>query len=1076
MSVDALAQRDDSFFDIFREHDAVMLLVEPESGRILDANIAAEKFYGYSLEQFKRMTAMDINQLPPEETIANLKSVLKEKKGYFIFPHRLANGETRMVEVRTSTITVNGKVFFFSIIQDMTERLQAEEALRESEERYRSLFDRIIDGFYRSTHEGRFVDVNPAMVQMFGYASKEEMLQVDIKNELYFAPEERGSHILDTGMEEIEVYRMRRKDGSEIWVEDHGYYVHDDEGNIIFHEGILRDVTDRVRVETAFYESDALLRESQAIAGIGSYILYFSTSMWKSSSVLDEIFGIDFLYDHSIQGWLERIHPDYREEMYRYLNEEVIGKHQRFDREYKIIRFDDKTERWVHGMGELEFDANGNLLTMMGTIQDITPRKHMEEALRQRLIELETLFEVSASLRTAQTLEETLPILLDNTLAALGTDTGSIMLYYPEADELRGAVQRGWFQDIQDIPVKVGEGIAGTVFMTGEPYLTEDFARDSRSRPQARERVPVGWGGACLPIRASLEMVGVLFVAMPLPRRVTLEQMRLLQSLAEIAGATMHRTRLHDETARRAEEFESLYETSKALSEQTELKPLLNLIVNSAKRLLNSASSGMYLLDSSTHEMVLTMDTNPYLPTGTRLKIGEGAAGRVAQTRQPLRIVDYSAWEGRSRQYDGIPLRAVLEVPMLYSGELIGVLVVDEAGDSKRQFTESDERLLTLFASQAAGVVHSARLREEALSRLRNLQTLHEVDKAIASSLDLRITLNLLLTRIVDQLKVDAASVLLLHPFERTLQYGAGHGFVTHMIEGAEVRLNDGFAGRCIMERRIIQVSDASQLTENPPFARLWREEGFKNYICIPLIVKGEAKGVLEIYHRYKFSPSDEWLEFIETLAGQASITIDNTQMFENLQRVNMELAVAYEATIEVWSRALNTRYREIENHTVQVTELALNLARELGIHDYRLQHIRRGALLHDIGKMGIPDRILLKKGRLTPEEMDVIRQHPALAYEMLSPIHYLRPALDIPYCHHEKWDGTGYPRGLKGEQIPYVARIFSIVDVWDALTSPRPYRKAWTKKRAMAYIKAQSGKHFDPQIVDVFLRVIRDL
>jgi HD-GYP domain-containing protein (c-di-GMP phosphodiesterase class II) len=253
----------------------------------------------------------------------------------------------------------------------------------------------------------------------------------------------------------------------------------------------------------------------------------------------------------------------------------------------------------------------------------------------------------------------------------------------------------------------------------------------------------------------------------------------------------------------------------------------------------------------------------------------------------------------------------------------------------------------------------------------------------------------------------------------------------------------------------------------------LWSEEGFCHYICIPLIVKGEAKGVLELYHRTPYTPSAEWLEFVETLAGQAAISIDNSQLFENIQRVNMELAVAYEATIEGLSRALDMRYSEIEGQTLRVANLALLVAKELGIRDQRLQRIRHGALLHDIGKMGISDRILLKKGRLTEKEWEEMRKHPTFAYQLLNPIQYLRQALDIPYCHHEKWDGTGYPRALKGNQIPITARVFAIADVWDALTSPRPYRKAWTKKKALVYIKAQSGKHFDPQVVDAFLRVI---
>jgi putative two-component system response regulator len=189
------------------------------------------------------------------------------------------------------------------------------------------------------------------------------------------------------------------------------------------------------------------------------------------------------------------------------------------------------------------------------------------------------------------------------------------------------------------------------------------------------------------------------------------------------------------------------------------------------------------------------------------------------------------------------------------------------------------------------------------------------------------------------------------------------------------------------------------------------------------------------------------------------------------LQEAHSQLLHAYEATIEGWSRAMDLRDRETEGHSQRVMDLTLRLAMAHGMNSEELVHVRRGALLHDMGKLSVPDSILHKPDKLTDEEWAIMRTHPQLAYNMLHPIEYLRPALDIPYCHHEKWDGSGYPRGLKGEQIPLAARLFAVVDVWDALTSDRPYRRAWTNENALAYIKEQAGKHFDPPIVDLFFR-----
>jgi len=211
-------------------------------------------------------------------------------------------------------------------------------------------------------------------------------------------------------------------------------------------------------------------------------------------------------------------------------------------------------------------------------------------------------------------------------------------------------------------------------------------------------------------------------------------------------------------------------------------------------------------------------------------------------------------------------------------------------------------------------------------------------------------------------------------------------------------------------------------------------------------------------------------MDLLYSLAGQASIAIDNNRLFHRLLRSNQDLMLAYDTTIEGWSHALDLRDKETEGHTQRVTELTMRLAQAAGIAEAELVHVRRGALLHDIGKMGVPDHILLKPGKLTDEEWVAMRKHPVFAYELLSPIAYLKPALDIPYCHHEKWDGSGYPRGLKGEQIPLAARLFAIVDVWDALRSDRPYRQSWSKEKVIEHIKSLSGTHFDPKAVELFL------
>jgi putative nucleotidyltransferase with HDIG domain len=348
------------------------------------------------------------------------------------------------------------------------------------------------------------------------------------------------------------------------------------------------------------------------------------------------------------------------------------------------------------------------------------------------------------------------------------------------------------------------------------------------------------------------------------------------------------------------------------------------------------------------------------------------------------------------------------------------------------------------------------------------MEVQRDIDQAILTSFDLRMTLNILLRHLITQLDVAVADVLLLDTATNELEAVAGQGYSNPPRNRLRVKVGEGMAGRVILEGKPVFVPDIQDVQDRfkfkpPDFDQL------ASYYALPLIAKGQPKGVLELMTRKPLKPSPEWKQFLETLARQAAIAIENAQMFETLQRSNTELLVAYDATIEGWVRALDMRDKETEGHTLRVADIMLDLAREMHMSEADLVHVRRGALLHDIGKMGVPDSILLKPGPLTDEEWEIMRRHPQFAYEMLSPISYLRPAIDIPYCHHEKWDGSGYPRGLRGEEIPLAARIFAIVDVWDALLSDRPYRSAWSKKATLDYIHSQSGKHFDPNVVEAF-------
>ncbi|HSL44588.1 MAG TPA: HD domain-containing phosphohydrolase [Anaerolineales bacterium] len=530
------------------------------------------------------------------------------------------------------------------------------------------------------------------------------------------------------------------------------------------------------------------------------------------------------------------------------------------------------------------------------------------------------------------------------------------------------------------------------------------------------------------------------------------------------------------ERRERERELEAIAAVSSTLRTAKTLDEMLARLLDQALMLVQGESGSIWLYDPTSETIELKIQrgwSEEYI--GSSFKPGEGIPGLVVKERQAIVSPEFHtdpqiAEENRDQIPEGI---GGASVPLHAEDNIVGVLLISIT--PPRELTTGEVQILKALAEIGGNAIHRMYLHEQTVKQLERLAALRTIDLAISNVLDLKVTLKIVINEVLEQLNVDAAAVLLLQAGNSSLEYVAGQGFYTRNIETTRIRLGEGNAGRAVMERRIIQVSDMTNMDGKFARSQLLADERFVSYYAVPLITKGEVKGVLEIFHRSALNPDREWLDFLETLGGQAAIAVENSILFQDLQRSNFELAMAYDATIEGWSRALDLRDRETEGHTRRVTDMTLRLARSMGLSEERLVLIRRGALLHDIGKMGVPDYILHKPEELTEEEQKIMREHPQLAYDMLEPIAYLRDALDIPYCHHEKWDGTGYPRGLSGTQIPLEARLFAVVDVWDAITTDRPYRKGWPKEQALEYIREQSGKYFDPRLVEVFLQEMED-
>jgi putative nucleotidyltransferase with HDIG domain len=534
----------------------------------------------------------------------------------------------------------------------------------------------------------------------------------------------------------------------------------------------------------------------------------------------------------------------------------------------------------------------------------------------------------------------------------------------------------------------------------------------------------------------------------------------------------MGRARLYSAEQQQRRDAEAQREASGALTATLDLDHVLEIIMESLFKVIPYDSASIMLIEGK-HMRVFAGRglPEPEKLIGGKRPVKNPLFEEIFATLKPLILSDAQA-DARFEKWGGTDyIRGWMGVPLMDRGRAIGVLTIDSRVADF--YSQQDANRAQSFANHAASAIEKARLFSETRKRMERLQALHNIDLWITSNFDLDLTLDLFLKQVTSQLSVDAATILLYDTAIQMLSTAASWGFNTPDLTHTPISLGEGYAGKAILNRKMVVLDELQEREAEFSRSRDFSNENFEVYYAVPLIARGEIKGVLEIFHRAPLEPDGEWVDYLQTLATQAAIAIDNATLYEKLQRSHNELLSAYDETLKGWAKAIDLRDHETAGHTQRVMVLTLRLATAMSVPHDELANIRRGALLHDIGKMGTPDHILNKPGPLTDEEWETIREHPAQAHKILSEISFLEPVLDIPYCHHEKWDGTGYPQGLKGEQIPLAARIFAVVDVWDALISDRPYRKAWPRKKALDHIEEQAGKHFDPQVVEMFLPII---
>jgi len=528
----------------------------------------------------------------------------------------------------------------------------------------------------------------------------------------------------------------------------------------------------------------------------------------------------------------------------------------------------------------------------------------------------------------------------------------------------------------------------------------------------------------------------------------------------------------------REREMQAIQTVSTALRKAVRRDEMLPIILDQLMILLNARGALIAMLEGESRALRVELGRGVFGESGAAcVPVGEGVTGLIFTRSTPFRTDDIEKEPGYRPLDRSLPekgIRAVIGAPLVVQGEAVGVLWAGR----ERPFLSEEFRVLQAVADMSANAMHRASLHERTLRYAEQTVAITAAGRVMSETLD-RSEIYTHLSRSIHTL-LGGMNALSIYRLDE-------EGRNCHCVY---VCCN----GEVIEAERLLNISPVNFYA--PPLEQVFREHrprilqetlpvftGIEGLLCdapektsrvlVPLVARGRVMGFLYILSLITERFSAEEMDLLSLVGSTAATAIENAELYHGLQRTNRELLEAYDSTIEGWSRALDLRDRETESHTQRVTELTLKVARRFGFSEEQLGHIRRGALLHDIGKMGVPDRILHKPEPLTSEEWMVMRMHPVYAYEMLSPIAYLRPALSIPYCHHEWWDGSGYPRGLKGEEIPLEARIFAVVDVYDALTSSRPYRPAWPRAQALRHILTEAGTHFDPRVVEEFMRVV---
>lgn len=648
--------------------------------------------------------------------------------------------------------------------------------------------------------------------------------------------------------------------------------------------------------------------------------------------------------------------------------------------------------------------------------------------------------------------------------------TSAVYLFEPERSLLRAISAIGDdAEEIKNDPLELGVGILGNIALQKFGEIVNDTFRDPRAITiQGTDDDPYGHVMG-VPVLSKENLTGLLVVwRTGLGEEFQTTDLDFLSSLAQQAAIAIENARLFELELHRRLEAETVMRATTTVANLLDLPSLHNAILDWLFKITPYDSASILEIEED-HLRITAAKGLPSLEKALRQSFPSDniLCQIINKTGMPLIIGDCQIDPRFEKWGNADYVRGWMGIPLTARGRVIGYITIDSR--TPNAFSQNDAITTQTFAHQAATALENARLLEVERKRRREAENLRIAATAITSSLDPQEVLETILISLKQVVPFDKGTMMLLE--DENIKIVAAQGFSNNRAMLNRVFPSSNKLISIIREtQRPLMLEDA---LVDERYERWIGADMVRGWLGVPLTLHGKIIGIFGLGSLKVAAFDQNSADLAQTFALHATAAIDNITLFENLQKSNQELVQAYDTTLAGWAKALELRDKETHGHTNRVTELTMDLARFIGISKADLVHLRRGVLLHDIGKMGVPNEILHKEGPLNDEEWIEMRKHPQYAFDLLYPITFLRPSLDIPYSHHEWWDGTGYPQKLKGEEIPLPARIFAVVDVWDALLSNRPYRQAWDNTRVTNYLREQAGTHFDPKIVEVFLKMM---